>query len=98
VAGLSVGAFSAAVAADAISLADAVALVRSRAEQMEHLYPVGYGLAAIVGLSETQVSRLVELAYTNEDPVFVANINAPRQIVIAGSIDEHEESSRGCTS
>jgi malonate decarboxylase epsilon subunit len=87
VAGLSVGAFSAAVAADAISLADAVTLVRSRAEQMEHLYPAGYGLAAIVGLSETHVSRLVELAYTNDNPVFVANINAPRQIVIAGSID-----------
>jgi malonate decarboxylase epsilon subunit len=87
VAGLSVGAFSAAVAADAISLADAVTLVRSRAEQMEHMYPVGYGLAAIVGLSETQVSRLVELAYTNENPVFIANINSPRQIVIAGSID-----------
>jgi malonate decarboxylase epsilon subunit len=87
VAGLSVGAFSAAVAADAISLADAVTLVRSRAEQMEHLFPVGYGLAAIVGLSEKQVSRLVELAYINENPVFVANINAPRQIVIAGSID-----------
>jgi malonate decarboxylase epsilon subunit len=87
VAGLSVGAFSAAVAADAISLADAVTLVHSRAEQMEHLYPVGYGLAATVGLSEKQVSRLVELAYTGENPVFVANINAPRQIVIAGSIE-----------
>jgi malonate decarboxylase epsilon subunit len=86
VAGLSVGAFSAAVAADAISLAEAITLVRSRAEQMEHLYPAGYGLAAIVGLNEKQVSRLVELAYTNENPVFVANINAPRQIVIAGSI------------
>jgi malonate decarboxylase epsilon subunit len=47
VAGLSVGAFSAAVAADSISLSDAVRLVRSRAEQMEQLYPVGYGLSAI---------------------------------------------------
>jgi malonate decarboxylase epsilon subunit len=87
VAGLSVGAFSAAVAADAISLTDAVTLVRSRAEKMEHLYPAGYGLAAIVGLNEKQVSRLVALAFTGENPVFVANINAPRQIVIAGSID-----------
>jgi malonate decarboxylase epsilon subunit len=87
VAGLSVGAFSAAVAADAISLADAVTLVRSRAEKMEHLYPAGYGLAAIVGLNEKQVSRLVAFAFTGENPVFVANINAPRQIVIAGSID-----------
>jgi malonate decarboxylase epsilon subunit len=86
-AGLSVGAFSAAVAVESISLMDAVTLVRSRAEQMEQLYPVGYGLAAIVGLSEKQVSRLVESAFTNENPVFIGNINAPRQIVIAGSIE-----------
>ena len=52
VAGLSVGAFSAAVAAGAISLRDAVHLVGSRAEQMEKLYPTGYGLAAIVGLND----------------------------------------------
>jgi len=85
VAGLSVGAFSAAVAADSISLSDAVRLVRSRAEQMEQLYPTGYGLSAIVGLSETQVARLVDAENSEEHPVFVGNINAPRQIVIAGS-------------
>ena len=85
VAGLSVGAFSAAVAADSISLSDAVRLVRSRAEQMELMYPVGYGLSAIIGLSETQVAKLVDAVNTREHPVFVGNINAPRQIVIAGS-------------
>jgi malonate decarboxylase epsilon subunit len=85
VAGLSVGAFSAAVAADSISLSDAVRLVLSRAEQMEQLYPTGYGLSAIVGLSETQVAKLVEAENTAEHPVFVGNINAPRQIIIAGS-------------
>jgi malonate decarboxylase epsilon subunit len=85
VAGLSVGAFSAAVAADSISLSDAVHLVRSRAEQMEQLYPTGYGLSAIVGLSEAQVAKLVEVENSAEHPVFVGNINAPRQIVIAGS-------------
>jgi malonate decarboxylase epsilon subunit len=86
VAGLSVGAFSAAVAAEAISLRDAVQLVRSRAEQMEKLYPTGYGLAAIVGLNEPQTARLVASVNSKERPVFVANINAPRQIVIAGEI------------
>jgi malonate decarboxylase epsilon subunit len=85
VAGLSVGAFSAAVAADSISLSDAVRLVHSRAEQMEQMYPVGYGLSAIVGLSETQVAKLVDAVNTEGHPVFVGNINAPRQIVIAGS-------------
>jgi malonate decarboxylase epsilon subunit len=44
-------------------------------------------LVVIVGLSEKQVSRLVESAYTDKNPVFVGNINAPRQIVIAGSFE-----------
>jgi malonate decarboxylase epsilon subunit len=87
VAGLSLGAFSAAVVAEAIELSDAVRLVHSRAEQMEHMYPTGYGLAAIVGLSEAHVIRLVATATTQEHPVFVGNINAPKQIVIAGSIE-----------
>jgi malonate decarboxylase epsilon subunit len=85
VAGLSVGAFAAAVLCGVISLSDAVCLVRQRAEMTVHLYPTGYGLAAIVGLNEKQVSRLVEEAYTEQAPVYVGNINAPRQIVIAGS-------------
>src|SRR5277367_2371269 len=73
VAGLSVGAFSAAVAADSLSLADAVRLVRSRAEQIEQMYPTGYGLSAIIGLSEAQVAKLVDAVYTKEHPVFVGN-------------------------
>jgi malonate decarboxylase epsilon subunit len=87
VAGLSVGAFSAAVAAEALSLADAMQLVRSRAEQMERMYPIGCGLSAIVGLTERHVEKLVNTANSQEYPVFVGNINAPKQIVIAGSIE-----------
>jgi malonate decarboxylase epsilon subunit len=85
VAGLSVGAFAAAVAANVLNLADGVRLVKERGEDMVKLYPQGYGLAAIVGLTESQVSALVGQAYTDQDPVYVGNINAPRQIVIAGS-------------
>ena len=83
---MSVGAFSAAVIAEAISLSDAIRLVRSRAAQMEHLYPTGFGLAAIVGLNERQVRDLVASVHSDQFPVFVGNINAPRQIVIAGSV------------
>jgi malonate decarboxylase epsilon subunit len=85
VAGLSVGAFAAAVQAGVISLPDAVHLVQQRARMMEDLYPTGYGLAAIIGLTEQQVSQLVEAAHTEQAPVYVGNINSPRQIVIAGS-------------
>jgi malonate decarboxylase epsilon subunit len=85
VAGLSVGAFAAAVHCGALSFPDALRLVAQRAEMMVGLYPTGYGLAAIVGLTEAQVAKLVEEARTIENPVFVGNINAPRQVVIAGS-------------
>lgn len=85
VAGMSVGAFAAAVHSGVVGLPDGVHLVRQRAEGMTKLYPHGYGLAAIVGLTEKQVTAMVEAAYTEQDPVYVANINALRQIVIAGS-------------
>jgi malonate decarboxylase epsilon subunit len=87
VAGMSAGAFAAAVVAGILNLGDGVRLMKLRAERMVELYPQGYGLAAIVGLREKQVSALVEEAYTEQNPVYVANINAPRQIVIAGSYE-----------
>jgi malonate decarboxylase epsilon subunit len=87
VAGMSVGAFAAAVVAGVLNLADGVKLVKQRAEMMGELYPHGYGLAAVVGLTEEQVSILVQEIHSVQTPVYVANINAPRQIVIAGSND-----------
>jgi malonate decarboxylase epsilon subunit len=82
---LSVGAFAAAVVADVLALQDAVELVRLRAEQMIKLYPIGFGLSAIIGLNESQVTAMVEDVSSDQSPVFVGNINAPRQIVIAGA-------------
>jgi malonate decarboxylase epsilon subunit len=85
VAGLSVGAFAAAVHCGVLCFSDAIRLVEQRARMMVSLYPTGYGLAAIVGLTEAQVTALVDRAHTTDAPVFVGNINAPRQVVIAGS-------------
>ena len=85
VAGLSVGAFAAAVVAGVLALTDGVELVRLRATKMIGLYPTGYGLSAIVGLDESQVTKIVQATTSDQAPVFVGNINAPRQIVIAGS-------------
>jgi malonate decarboxylase epsilon subunit len=85
VSGLSVGAFAAAVIAGVLQLRDAVELVSLRAKAMANLYPAGYGLSAIVGLTESQVTKIVQTATSAQAPVFVANINAPRQMVIAGS-------------
>jgi len=85
VAGMSAGAFSAAVIAGVVKLTDGVRLVKQRAEMMVELFPKGYGLGAILGLNENQVSLLVHEGYSESAPVYVANINAPLQIVIAGS-------------
>jgi malonate decarboxylase epsilon subunit len=84
VAGLSVGAFAAAVAAGALSFKDGLNLVKLRAELMEETYPEGYGLSVIIGLNERQLSEIVSEFSKPESPVFLANINAPTQIVIAG--------------
>jgi malonate decarboxylase epsilon subunit len=85
VAGLSVGAFAAAVHAQVLTLADGVRLVKQRAELMEQNSPPSYGLTAIIGLTEAQVVTLIQQANTADDPVFLGNVNAPDQIVISGS-------------
>ena len=85
VAGMSVGAFGAAVVCGTLSFAEALRLVRLRGDLMQAAFPSGYGLTAIVGLDEVQVDALVERTRTGGQPVYVSNINAPRQLVVAGS-------------
>ncbi|MDQ7983793.1 malonate decarboxylase subunit epsilon [Pseudomonas sp. G34] len=82
VAGLSIGAYAAAVVADALDFADAVRLVALRGELMQRAYPQGYGMTAILGLDQARIEGLLADA---EGPVYLANINAETQLVIAGS-------------
>ncbi|BCG27690.1 malonyl CoA-acyl carrier protein transacylase [Pseudomonas tohonis] len=82
VAGLSIGAYGAAVVAGALDFADALRLVALRGELMQRAYPQGYGMTAIGGLDLGTLERLLAEA---EGPVFLANINADNQQVIAGS-------------
>jgi malonate decarboxylase epsilon subunit len=84
-AGLSVGAFGAAVACGVLGFADALALVKLRAECMEQAYPRGYGMAAIIGLDEHQVAAIVERAGGAGAQLYIASINAPTQIVVSGA-------------
>jgi malonate decarboxylase epsilon subunit len=87
-AGLSVGAYAAAVSCGAVRFADALKMVRRRAELMEAAYPCGYGLAAISGLNEHQLEQLAARhADEQQQHVYIGNVNAPRQIVIAGAND-----------
>jgi malonate decarboxylase epsilon subunit len=85
VAGMSIGAFSAAVACGTLSFAAALPLVRLRGKLMQAAFPSGYGLAVIEGLDEVRMVAIVERTRTAELPAYVSNINAPRQIVVAGS-------------
>ncbi|MGY4491148.1 malonate decarboxylase subunit epsilon [Pseudomonas sp. TE3610] len=82
VAGLSIGAYPAAVVAGALGFDDAVRLVALRGQLMQAAYPQGYGMTAIVGLDLGRVEQLLAEA---EGPVYLANINADNQVVIAGS-------------
>lgn len=85
VAGLSVGAFGAAVACGALNFIDALALVKTRGECMEQTYPTGYGMAAIVGLDERQVAAVLEQVGGADAQIYIANINAPTKIVVSGA-------------
>lgn len=82
VAGLSIGAYAAAVVAESLEFADALRLVALRGELMQQAYPEGYGMTAILGLSLGTVESLLAEA---EGPVYLGNINADNQYVIAGS-------------
>ena len=83
VSGLSIGAFPAAVIADALDFADALRLVALRGDLMEQAYPHGYGLTAIMGLTLDRVEKLIA-----DSELYIANLNAETQIVIAGRDEE----------
>jgi [acyl-carrier-protein] S-malonyltransferase len=87
VAGHSLGEYSALVAAGSLQLADALPLVRFRAEAMQRAVPVGVGaMAAILGLEAEAVRAGCEqAAAATGEPVSPANFNDPKQTVIAGS-------------
>ncbi len=87
VAGHSLGEYSALVAAGSLTLADALPLVRFRAQAMQAAVPVGQGaMAAILGLDAAVVREVcAAVALETGEVVEPANFNDPKQTVIAGS-------------
>ncbi len=84
-AGHSLGEYSAHVAAGTFGFADAVRTVRNRGRYMQEAVPVGAGaMAAILGLDGDAVAAACAEAAGGE-VVSPANLNAPGQVVIAGS-------------
>jgi len=85
VAGHSLGEYSALAAASALSIGDAVKLLRLRGRAMQTAVPVGEGaMAAVLGLDLDDVRAVA--AEASEDQVCdVANDNAPGQVVVSGN-------------
>lgn len=83
-AGHSLGEYTALAAAGAIEFADAVKLVRFRAQAMQEAVPAGEGgMAAILNLGPEEVLAACEESAQGQ-VVSPANMNSPVQIVIAG--------------
>lgn len=85
-AGHSLGEYSALVAAEAMSLGDAVKLVHLRGKLMQEAVPEGQGaMAAILGLDDAKVLALcAEVNAQGQGSVDAANYNAQGQVVVAG--------------
>lgn len=91
VAGHSLGEYSALVASGVLTLAQAVPLVRLRAQAMQEAVPVGQGaMAAILGLDAARVvegcaQATASFGAGSPEVVEAVNFNDPAQTVIAGS-------------
>ncbi len=84
-AGHSLGEYTALTASGALSFEEGVQLVCERAEAMHDAGIENPGtMAAVLGLDDDQVEVACRRA---DDDVWVANFNAPGQVVIAGSAD-----------
>lgn len=86
-AGHSLGEYAALVAAGALSLEDAVVLVRRRGLFMQEAVPAGRGaMAAVVGLApETVIEACAQAAAETGEVCSAANFNSPEQTVVAGT-------------
>ena len=84
-AGHSLGEYTALVVAGALEFADAVLLVRQRAQFMQAAVPAGScAMAAVLGLDDATVEQVCAAAEQG-DVVSAVNFNSPGQVVIAGT-------------
>lgn len=84
-AGLSLGEYSALVAAGAMTLADGIKTVRRRGILMQNEVPLGMGgMAAVIAMD---ADRIAEICENTPGKVQIANYNCPGQIVISGEAE-----------
>jgi [acyl-carrier-protein] S-malonyltransferase len=80
-AGLSLGEYSAMVAANVLSFEEAYKVVQKRGIFMQEAVPVGGAMSAVLGLD---ADKIEEICNKVEGIVQIANYNCPGQIVISG--------------
>lgn len=80
-AGLSLGEYSALVAAGVMSFEEALKVVEKRGLFMQEAVPVGGAMSAVLGLG---ADKIEEICKETEGIVQIANYNCPGQIVISG--------------
>jgi malonate decarboxylase epsilon subunit len=83
-AGLSVGAFAAAVVCGTLTFAEALGLVKLRGAAMAEAVPQGHGMSAILGLSERDARALIARV-TARAPLYLASVNGPSEVVVSGA-------------
>ncbi len=100
VAGHSLGEYSALVASGALSLTDGVSIVQRRGQLMQAAVPIGRGgMAAVMGLDNAAIDSACQRAseWVSEGSVQPANLNAPGQVVISGTLEALQKASELCT-
>lgn len=89
-AGLSLGEYTALTAAGKMTFADCLDLVRTRAEAMHQAcLDIKGSMQVVLGMTEEALEAVIQ-EINPPHPVWLANLNCPGQIVIAGSIDALE--------
>lgn len=84
-AGLSLGEYSALVAAGGMTLADGIKTVRRRGILMQNEVPLGMGgMAAVIAMDADKIAEICE---NTPGKVQIANYNCPGQIVISGEAE-----------
>lgn len=89
--GLSIGAFSAAIASKIISFEQGLKLVSLRGKLMAEAYPNGYAMAAVIGLPLPTIQSIIKSVNQTHLPIYLANINTEYQYIISGPISSLNE-------
>ncbi len=87
-AGHSLGEYTAYTAAGSFQFEDAVKLVRNRGLYMEQAVPSGMGtMSAVLGMDESKLEEVTRTITNQGEPVQLANLNSPGQIIISGTTE-----------